>query len=133
MRDSRIMADFWTGGPQPWPESGRIIAARRILAGKVALRENFLLGLMHDPAIEIMLGAFVADSTGNAVRYDDVPGLVGVDAAIAHRWIAFLSQRGLVRVKSAVNGKMLELTAQGLATTVRAVNAVIARQADSRG
>ena len=131
MRDLSAIIEFWTGVAEPEPSATgvRLIAARSILAAKAAMRDTLPAGLVHDPAVEILMSLYIGGADAGRMRHDAACAAAGVTASVATRWLMELEARGLIVVTTGVDGKWVALSDKGFAQTARAIDEVVARQA----
>lgn len=133
MRDLSAIIQFWTGVPSPSPNGVRLVAARSILAAKAAMRETLPLGMVHDPAVEILISVYVSGAATGQMRHDAACAAAGVTASVAARWLMELERQGLVVVTTGAGGKWVALSDKGFAQVTRAIDAVLAAQATLLG
>lgn len=109
---------FGTGSPDDLRQ-----LARRMVTMRRCLSEALPAELFHDPALDILLALYLADTP---VAEDNVAFYTTVSASVAGRWAKALTAYGLVDVV----GDRLSLSAEGVRRMEEMLTAATELQAE---
>jgi len=100
--------------------------ALRMVVARRAIYETLPLAMMHDPALDILLALYRANS--NRLTVEAVGDSSNVAPSIVRRWVAALADYGLV----SNSGTHVSLSPMGFKKMATMLTTVIAGQSDIR-
>lgn len=125
---AKSVAKIWTA-PETIGDAERLSCAYSMIAARGALHSSFPSAFLHDPALEIMLGLFVARAEQQYLSLDDLVNTSYVPCSVLVRWLKVLESAGTVLVHgSGTENQTYNLSLQGVREMDSAMSAVIRSQ-----
>lgn len=111
-------SEVWTNEPARLDTPELTIMARSMIAARRALHGPLPSAMIHDPAVDILLGLFVASAA--EVIEDELVKRTTVASTTALRWIGALEQAGLV-VRASTTVRLSDAGLAAVTDMLRAV------------
>ncbi len=109
------------------PEEPDDVDRARVLLAQRRARDaaaGALADMFGEPGWDILLNLFVAFEEGRAMDAATIAIAIGLRPAVLTRWLAVLTERGLIRSVAPQPGSAMTLTIEGTALVLRCVGSV---------
>lgn len=117
--------DVWSKETAALSSAELVLIARAMIAARKSLHGPLASDLIHDPALDLLLRAYVADVEQEALGLGALLASTTVALAVGRRWITVLVSRDLL----IEDGASIRLTAHGRSTMEETLRAVSRSQA----
>lgn len=118
-------ADVWSKETAALSSAELVLIAKAMIAARKSLHGPLSPDLIHDPALDLLLRAYVADVEQESLGLGALLASTTVTLAVGRRWVSVLGSRGML----AEDSGCVRLTEQGRSAMEETLRAVSRSQA----